>query len=272
MFRPMASNVSILSDVVANGHQVLHSVSSSLSKIPYGGFSPVRLQTELSSRHLRHRAHTRRLIGDQRSRRCAPVALAGNSSGCLPRPFGPEALGSSAGYVVPPGHRLLWPHPSLWNPSAGLLFFVRRILGMPEGPNFHLPVLSSVPPALPRRTGRPATVVVPTVVALAVIRTARRPRAQASRLTPGRVTGLHSSLDAAARKIADPAPTRAFTFELSSHEFTSRWNVEYDYAGKQPIPAVGLTPTGQAALLAAAEITEVTERRTEEKLVSYPPN
>jgi hypothetical protein len=32
---------------VANGHQIMHSVSSSLSKIPYGGFSPVRLQTSL---------------------------------------------------------------------------------------------------------------------------------------------------------------------------------------------------------------------------------
>jgi hypothetical protein len=47
MFRPMASLVSALSGLVANGHQVMHSVSSSLSKIPYGGFSPVRLQIGL---------------------------------------------------------------------------------------------------------------------------------------------------------------------------------------------------------------------------------
>jgi len=77
MFKPMASDVSALSSCVANGHQVLHSVSSSPSKIPYGGFSPVRLQTELASRHLRRRAHTRRLIGGQRPRRSSPMALAG---------------------------------------------------------------------------------------------------------------------------------------------------------------------------------------------------
>jgi hypothetical protein len=43
--RSMASSVSALSGGVANGHQTVHSVSSTPSKIPYGGFSPVRLQT-----------------------------------------------------------------------------------------------------------------------------------------------------------------------------------------------------------------------------------
>ena len=42
MIRPMTSNVSTLSGCVANGHQALHFVSSAPSKIPYGGFSPVR--------------------------------------------------------------------------------------------------------------------------------------------------------------------------------------------------------------------------------------
>jgi len=49
----MPSGVSALSSLVANGHQAVHHVSSSLSETPYGGFSPVRLQTELASRHLR---------------------------------------------------------------------------------------------------------------------------------------------------------------------------------------------------------------------------
>ena len=34
MIRPMTSNVSALSGIVANGHQTLHFVSSSPSKIP----------------------------------------------------------------------------------------------------------------------------------------------------------------------------------------------------------------------------------------------
>jgi len=47
MFRPVTSDVSALWGVVANGHRAVHSVSSRPSEIPYGGFSPVRLQTGL---------------------------------------------------------------------------------------------------------------------------------------------------------------------------------------------------------------------------------
>ena len=50
MCRPMTSKVSALSGIVANGHQALHFVSSAPSKIPYGGFSPVRLQTRFTPR------------------------------------------------------------------------------------------------------------------------------------------------------------------------------------------------------------------------------
>ena len=42
MGRSAASVVSVLSDCVANGRQTVHHVSSPPSKIPYGGFSPVR--------------------------------------------------------------------------------------------------------------------------------------------------------------------------------------------------------------------------------------
>src|SRR6266446_5884899 len=62
MIRPMASNVSALSGIVANGHQAIHFVSSTPSKIPYGGFSPVRLQTRLTPRPP-SRASQRPLIG-----------------------------------------------------------------------------------------------------------------------------------------------------------------------------------------------------------------
>jgi len=50
--RPVTSGVSALSGCVAKGHQALHYVSSSPSKIPYGGFSPVRLQTASLHRNL----------------------------------------------------------------------------------------------------------------------------------------------------------------------------------------------------------------------------
>ena len=54
MFRPMTSDVSALSGVVAKGHQAMHFVSSTPSKIPYGGFSPVRLQTHFTPRPPSH--------------------------------------------------------------------------------------------------------------------------------------------------------------------------------------------------------------------------
>ena len=50
MIRPTTSCVSTLSGCVANGHQAIHFVSSAPSKIPYGGFSPVRLQTRFTPR------------------------------------------------------------------------------------------------------------------------------------------------------------------------------------------------------------------------------
>ena len=50
MIRPMTSSVSTLSGIVANGHQAIHFVSSAPSKIPYGGFSPIRLQTRFRPR------------------------------------------------------------------------------------------------------------------------------------------------------------------------------------------------------------------------------
>src|SRR5882672_2724417 len=62
MIRPMTSSVSALSGIVANGHQAIHFVSSAPSKIPYGGFSPVRLQTRLTPRPP-SRACQRLLIG-----------------------------------------------------------------------------------------------------------------------------------------------------------------------------------------------------------------
>jgi hypothetical protein len=62
MIRSMTSNVSALSGCVANGHQAIHFVSSAPSKIPYGGFSPVRLQTRLTPRPP-SRACPRPLIG-----------------------------------------------------------------------------------------------------------------------------------------------------------------------------------------------------------------
>ena len=114
-------------------------VSPSSSKIPYGGFSPVRLQMDrqwrpsttsqgLSAVHIRPMTPSytppQFLLPEVRDpRRDFPVV----------EPFGsmwhdsqqrqhvhPEALGSPSGSVVPAGHRLLRPHPPLWIPLRRL--------------------------------------------------------------------------------------------------------------------------------------------------------
>jgi hypothetical protein len=64
MIRPTTSNVSALSGLVANGGQAVHDVSFSPSEIPYGGFSPVRLQIGSRSRPSTSARTRRRLIRD----------------------------------------------------------------------------------------------------------------------------------------------------------------------------------------------------------------
>ena len=172
-------------------------------------------------------------------------------------PSGPEALGSPAGYSVPPGHRLLWPHPSLSLPPAILsLRFDGGSLPVGqdrEGPQFTLRVLSvRAVFRTPADRSEGVTVGSPSVLAFAQCRGARHPQVRhASRfvrglgfrgckvrfmLRPGQLLALHRH--------------RTFTFELSSPE-SPPGDVEYNYAGKQSIPAAGLAPAGHAALWAA---------------------
>jgi hypothetical protein len=47
----MASAVSALSGIVANGHQIVPTVPPPPRFIPYGGFSPVRLEASLVILH-----------------------------------------------------------------------------------------------------------------------------------------------------------------------------------------------------------------------------
>lgn len=87
----------------------------------------------------------------------SPVAL------CLQvlhgRLFRPEALGSPAGYVVPPGLRLLRPHESLSVSPTGLSISSRRVFvlrsdrdGYREVPQFTPRVSLAVPSSVPRQS------------------------------------------------------------------------------------------------------------------------
>jgi hypothetical protein len=117
MGRLMVSKVSALSSCVANDHQTLHHVSSNLSKIPYGGFSPVRLQGRPVRRRLPAQCSTRSLHSS------FVLSAAINSTSVLSRsrllgeapPFErpsslyPRGPRSGAGYSVPHHHHLIGP-------------------------------------------------------------------------------------------------------------------------------------------------------------------
>ena len=113
MIRPMTSDVSALSGIVANGHQAVHFVSSAPSKIPYGGFSPVRLQTGCQPRPSLHQQLIRGHSGDLvRARWFRNRTCVRRHSRLLTPHTRPVALGSAGGFAVRQPHRLLWPHPS----------------------------------------------------------------------------------------------------------------------------------------------------------------
>ena len=218
-------------------------VFPSPSKIPYGGFSPVRLQTEIpppssatrpelsaarmpparkpykrpESRHLGHAAHAR-------ADRSEPYAS--GSSGTIASSTGrfrPEALGSPAGYSVPPDHRLLWPHPSLSLSSTHLCVrgWLLQPRGLPRAENERFPNLLpvSLPSCRPPYPGGPDGCL---WLCFAIRASLRRFVSGSASTCPthvgsgvGRVTRLQGSLYATARRLARPSPTRAITLKLS---------------------------------------------------------
>src|SRR5208337_3651692 len=132
-------------------------------------------------------------------------------------------------------------------------------------PRFTPRVLLSVPPSVPRRTGRALVVAHPPMLPSPSLHRLgiRIPTQVDSRV--GSVTRLQSSLYVTARTVARPPSTRAFTFELSSHE-SPHWNVEYNYAGNQPISR-GRSFTGWTRSITGCEQST---RRTQRKRRESP--
>ena len=148
MIRPMTSNVSALSGIVANGHQAIHFVSSTPSKIPYGGFSPVRLQTRFRPRPP-SQAHHRLLIGRRclylgprrfiRSRTCVQAAPTTSdqdhgSSG----PWLPDRL------YCPAGSSLTMATSAPLSATRWLMNYSSGLRGQPAGPRGS-PIYSTSP-------------------------------------------------------------------------------------------------------------------------------
>ena len=92
-------------------------VSLSPSKIPYGGFSPVRLQMGRQARPSSpHDLYVpQATVFDS-------IALSSISTSRRPMASHPEALRSATGCVVPSPQPLLWPHLRLSSPPVDLCF------------------------------------------------------------------------------------------------------------------------------------------------------
>ena len=167
----MTSSVSVVSDFVANGHQIMPNDSCSPSKIPYSGFSPVRLQTGIQPRpssappELKRKT---RIPSGKTNLYAAKVQVSPPIVLDPPRQFSgavnrelsrPEALGSPEGYAVPPSLCLLWPHLKLSVSPTGLSSSSRRVFALRSGrgrsreaPQFTPHVSLTVPPSVPRQT------------------------------------------------------------------------------------------------------------------------
>ena len=158
--------------------------------------------------------------------------------GTLARPSGspghpqgrssPEALGSPTGYVVPPGHRLLWPHPTLSAPPAGLSSSSWRVsarracLGWSrEAPQFAPRVALSVPSSVPRRTGRlHLAVASPPALAFAISASARHPRRHHRRFPGGQRNEAATFASSYGPEGCSPCPGQGFyarAFTSPSH-------------------------------------------------------
>jgi hypothetical protein len=151
LFRSVTSVVSALSGFGANGHQTMQHVSSSPSKIPYDGFSPVRLQAgsplrpSTSGAGLSARSacpsHSGALYAAQvlSSASNGPARAAATHCSSRSRPYGQAAFEPvdrafqprgpllSRGLCCPTGSSLLWPHLRLSAPPAGLSSSSRRV-------------------------------------------------------------------------------------------------------------------------------------------------
>jgi hypothetical protein len=128
-----------------------------------------------------------------------------------------------------------------------------------EGPHFNRCVCSYVPSPGPRWTGRlHMAVASPTVVAFANFAVARHPQDHARWFLRGSCNEADRFTCVTARTIASPHQHGTFTVELSPGG-SPQPGVDYNYAGKQPIPATGLAPARYTALWAANEIDETHE-------------
>jgi len=223
MIRPMTSSVSALSSIVANGHQAIHFVSSAPSKIPYGGFSPVRLQTRLTPRPP-SRAHPRPLI-DRHCRYLRPRRFVRSGSCDQPAPRVSDHDRESSGPWLPT--RLYCPGRSLLTMATSApLSATQRIMDysvrLRVQPASHRgsPIYSANPftPCRCPYPGGPGDCAQRWLHRRFYLRRISTGSTTTSPTAPnqvGSVTRLQRLLHATAWSVACPASARTFTTELS---------------------------------------------------------
>jgi hypothetical protein len=129
-------------------------------------------------------------------------------------------------------------------------------------PNLLRLSLSTVPPSVPRWT-RGVSIAVPSssAMAFAISAQARHPHAHARRFPRGKCNEA-AKFTLCYGPVELIALHRQGRLPSSFHRIESpQPDVEYIYAGKQPIPAAGLSPARHAALWAANGATENTEKK-----------
>ena len=231
----------------------LHHVSCSPSKIPYVGFSPVRLQTGFQRRsslkiiclkceaHMQHK--TNNLYATKAERPCpySPTAFiaepATSTAHPVQRPLARQALCCRS------GSSLNMASSESVCTFLCLIFFVHWIFALRprmgwyrQIPQFAPRTYNSVPSSVPRQPWRVHLVVSsPTVIAFAISAMARQPHPTHAGSHVGSVTRLQSSLYATARSLACPSPARTFTIELSPGG-SPRSDVDYNYTANNQLP------------------------------------
>ncbi len=214
----VASDVSALSSGVANGHQTIQHVSSSLSKIPYGGFSPVRLQTG-SPRQPSCERCALKLIRRASATLGPLIAITGMLTGPsvtappVQRPLTRLRVMLSrrviAYYGLIRDSGLLPPTYALYGGSLWPNYFP---LGDQRFPNLLCVSLTHVPHSVPRWVVRLLlTVASSRILAFAIFVVARHPRLHKSG-SCGVLTRLQVSLYATARWACSPCPGQDFYF------------------------------------------------------------
>jgi hypothetical protein len=228
-------------------------VSCSLSKIPYVGFSPVRLQTgiqlrpSLKNTRFKCEAHMRHVRDNLYATKAVPLCFCG--------PFGhvwrsriPTAIQSRGPWLSSvlcchTRSMLTMASSESVCPFQCLIFFVHWIFALRprmgwyrQIPQFAPRIYNSVPSSVPRRSCQVHLAVSsPTVIAFAKSVVARQPHPHTRRFSRGRVTRLQSSLYATARSLAGPSPARTFTIELAP-DGSPRSDVDYNYTAYNQLP------------------------------------